>query len=307
MHCHTFHFAAMASEHEIQLYSRTQAEAAHVAEVGINEVRRIEQTFSRYRDDSSISQINRAAGKHAVKIDVETSALLDYADQCFRNSDGLFDITSGVLRRCWNFREPRVPSADEINRVLPWIGWDKVERENSAIFLPLQGMEIDFGGIGKEYAADRAAAIMLNEGATHGFINLAGDIRVLGPHPNGDSWSIGIQHPRAIKKVVAGIKLKEGALATSGDYERYFDLDGKRYCHILNPKTGWPIVGAPQSVTIMAPLCIVAGSISTIALLKENGAVGFLTQSGLPYLLIDSDGGVTVSELQAITPDLQPR
>ena len=298
MQCHRFSFAAMASENEIQLYGKTQREATEIAELGINEVRRIEQTFSRYRDDSILSQINRAAGKHAVKIDTEISSLLDYADQCFKNSNGLFDITSGVLRRCWNFRVPQLPNPNDIDDLLKLIGWNKVERKNSSVFLRLPGMEIDFGGIGKEYAADRAAAIMLNEGAQHGFINLAGDIRAFGPQPSGEPWAIGIQHPRASKKVIASINLKEGALATSGDYERYFDLDGKRYCHILNPKTGWPVMSAPQSVTIMAPLCIVAGSISTIALLKEEATAEFLTQSGLPYLLIDHDGNATASELQ---------
>ena len=298
MECHIFRFAAMASENEIQLHGKTQREATRIAELGINEVRRIEQTFSRYRDDSILSQINRAAGKHAVKIDTETSSLLDYADQCFKNSNGLFDITSGVLRRCWNFRVPQLPNPNDIDDLLKLIGWNKIERENSSVFLRLAGMEIDFGGIGKEYAADRAATIMLNEGAQHGYINLAGDIHVFGPQPNGEPWAIGIQHPRASKKVIASINLKEGALATSGDYERYFDLDGKRYCHILNPKTGWPVMSAPQSVTIMAPLCIVAGSISTIALLKEEATAEFLTQSGLPYLLIDHDGNATASELQ---------
>jgi thiamine biosynthesis lipoprotein len=153
-------------------------------------------------------------------------------------------------------------------------------------------MEIDFGGIGKEYAADRTMAAAFDAGIRHGFVNLGGDIRVIGPQPDGRPWRIGIRHPRDPERTIAHLELREGALATSGDYERFFDFEGRRYCHILNPKTGWPPEDSPQSVSVLAPLCTVAGSCSTIAMLHGERAAGYLHAQGLPFLLVDRRGEV---------------
>jgi len=157
--------------------------------------------------------------------------------------------------------------------------------------LPDAGMEIDFGGFGKEYAADRAAALLERDGAASGIVNLGGDLRVLGPRPDGSAWSIGIQHPRAPGSTIASIRLARGALATSGDYERFFEVDGKRYCHILNPATGWPVQGW-QSISVVAPLCVAAGAMSTIALLHEDAAPAFLAGQQVAWLAVDRDGDV---------------
>jgi FAD:protein FMN transferase len=153
-------------------------------------------------------------------------------------------------------------------------------------------MEVDFGGIGKEYAADRAATTAGALGIRHGMVNLGGDLRVIGPHPGDRPWTIGITHPRDPARTIAHLQLRDGGLATSGDYERFFVRDGRRYCHILNPRTGWPVDG-PQSVSIVAPLCTVAGSCSTIAMLNEDGAAEYLRGQELPYLLVDRDGRVS--------------
>ena len=152
-------------------------------------------------------------------------------------------------------------------------------------------MEIDFGGIGKEYAADRAATICIDHGIRHGLVNLAGDVRVLGPQPDGTPWRIGITHPRCPGATIAGLDLAGGAVATSGDYERYFELDGVRYCHILDPRSGMP-VRHWQSVSVIAPLCVVAGSCSTIAMLLEEGARDFLDAQQVRWLGVTLDGSL---------------
>jgi thiamine biosynthesis lipoprotein len=154
-------------------------------------------------------------------------------------------------------------------------------------------MEIDFGGIGKEYAADRAAGVLLAAGAQHGFVNLGGDVRAIGPAADGSPWRIGIQHPRAEAGVTIGaIDLATEGLATSGDYERYLEIDGQRYCHILDPRTGWPVQHW-QSVSVSAPVCAAAGACSTVAmLLPHDEALEFLRAQGLRYLAIDAAGEV---------------
>ncbi|MBW8897079.1 MAG: FAD:protein FMN transferase, partial [Massilia sp.] len=263
--------------------------AEELAQAAIAEVRRIERTYSRYRADSIVSRINAAAGRYRVECDDETWQLLAYADHLYGASGGLFDITSGVLRRAWDFRQPRVPGPDELAPLLALVDWAAVRREDGAIFLPRAGMEIDFGGFGKEYAADRACALLQQRGVRHGYVNLGGDMRFIGPQPDGRPWSIGIQDPRKPDGTVASIAVSQGALTTSGDYERCFDLDGKRYCHVLNPRTGMA-VSHWRSVSVLAPLAALGGSVSTIAMLKEADALAFLGASGLAYFAIDSSG-----------------
>ena len=153
-------------------------------------------------------------------------------------------------------------------------------------------MQIDLGGIGKEYAVDCAAAALMNIGIEHALINLGGDVRVLGPHADGRPWLIGIRNPRNPGKTIETLALSRGALATSGDYERFFEADGKRYCHILNPKSGWPVQDL-QAVSILAPSCLVAGSIATICmLLGEAGSLAYLKQNAVHALIVRSDGNL---------------
>jgi thiamine biosynthesis lipoprotein len=152
-------------------------------------------------------------------------------------------------------------------------------------------MELDFGGFGKEYAADRAAEALLALGVRHGYVNLAGDLRAFGPRSDGTAWSVGIQHPREHGAVVACIALKVGALATSGDYERFFERDGQRYCHILDPRTGRSVTHW-RSISVLAPQAIVAGAVSTIAMLKQETGLAYLQASGFDFLAIDHKGDV---------------
>jgi thiamine biosynthesis lipoprotein len=284
-------FRAMASEHELLLWSDDEARATRAAETAIADVLRIEAKYSRYRDDSVTTRINEAAGGQSVAIDAETAGLLAYADQCHRLSGGRFDLTSGVLRRAWDFRRtpPRLPDAAALATATALIGWDRVEWNEHSVRLPAAGMEIDFGGIGKEYAADRAATVCVEHGVPHGLVNLGGDVRATGPQPDGAPWRVGIRHPRRDGAAIATVLLESGAVATSGDYERYVEIEGRRYCHILDPRTGLPVAHW-QSVSVVAPLCVVAGSLATIAMLLEQDAEACLAAERAVYLAIGPAG-----------------
>ena len=284
-------FKAMASACEIVIAAQNQEEAYHCIELAINEVRRIEKKYTRYQADSIVSLINAAAGRDWVACDDETESLFNYADTLFNISDGLFDITSGILRQAWNFNTPVLPSQKQLSELLNLIGWQQVERKEQQIKLPQIGMEIDFGGFGKEYAADRASTLLATNGIKHGYVNLGGDLRAIGTKPTGEPWVMGILNPREKGAIIASIPVAVGALATSGDYEKFFDLDGKRYCHVISPRTGQP-VSFWQSVSVLAPLSINAGTYTTIAMLKEADGLAWLEDSGMAYLAIDHAGKV---------------
>ena len=284
-------FKAMGGPCELRLYAPDRVRADQYAAAARAEILRLEQRYSRYRDDSLTSLVNRSAGdSRGVEIDAESAALLDYAHTAWEQSEGLFDISSGVLRRVWDFKSRRVPTQREIDGILPLIGWQRLRWERPRLVLPLAGMELDFGGYVKEYAADRAAQACREAGARHGFVELAGDIALVGAHPDGAPWHIGVRDPRAPERAVASIPLAAGAIASSGDYERYFEIDGRRYSHLLNPKTGWPVQGL-AAVSVVAPQCLIAGTASTIAMLK--GAVDgprWLNDLGLRHLCVDGSG-----------------
>ncbi|MCU6434033.1 FAD:protein FMN transferase [Undibacterium sp. Jales W-56] len=292
-----FPFIAMASQCEIRLAAPDKKIAETLASSAINEVRRIEISYSRYRPDSIVARINAAASKDWIECDQETFALLDYAHALYLSSDGLFDITSGVLRQAWDFRQPLIPADETLQSLLSLVGWSQVKRDVPYIHLPRSGMEIDFGGFGKEYAADRAAAILAEAGIEHGYVNLGGDMRFIGPQPDGQAWSIGIQHPRHAGRMIAHIPVSRGALATSGDYERFFEVNGQRYCHILDPRDGMPVTHW-RSISVLGPLAIVAGSCATIAMLKQEDGVAFLENSGMGYLAVDHQGNIRSKNLQ---------
>lgn len=287
-----FSFAAMASRCEVRVAGVGAKRARTLARHAIDEVRRIEIKYSRYRQGSVVSRINAAAGSGDwVEVDAETADLLDFAGRMHALSGGLFDVTSGVLRQAWDFKLGRPPEPGQVEALLPRIGWQHVVREGRRIRLAQPGMELDFGGFGKEYAADRAATLLQARGLRHGIVNLGGDIRVVGGRPDGTPWRLGVQHPRQADHRIAELALVRGALATSGDYERHFVHEGVRYCHVLDPRTGWP-VSHWQSVSVVAPACLAAGALSTIAMLKAGQAHEFLDAQGVGYLAVDRDGGL---------------
>ena len=282
----------MAAENEIQVQGVDADTAKRAADLAIAEVARIEAKYSRYQPDSVVSTINARAGGEGVSIDPETAGLLAYASACHRESGGLFDATAGVLRRAWRFDQPRVPGPAELEAVTRLIGWQHVELEAASVRLPMAGMELDFGGFGKEYAVDRAALVLREAGCESALVNLAGDLSILGPQPDGTPWQAGIRHPRRDGALLATIPVSSGALATSGDYERFIEVDGVRHCHVLDPRTGLSARGF-QSVTVHAQSCLVAGSATTIAMLKgrEEG-LAWLRGLGLPHLCVLEDGAI---------------
>lgn len=272
---------------ELQLYA---AASAALAAQGEAEVRRLEARYSRYREDSVTAALNRSAGDPAgCAIDDETAGLLDFAHTAWLQSDGLFDLTSGALRRAWDFRARHVPSAGEIAAALACVGWQRVRRERPRLWLPAD-MELDFGGIVKEYAADCVQRRLRELGARHGLVELGGDIAVIGPHPDGAPWQVGVRHPRDPERAIAAVSLGAGAIASSGDYERFFEVDGRRYCHILDARTGWPVDGL-AGVSVVADTCLLAGAASTIAMLKgPQAGPAWLQELGLAHLCVAPDG-----------------
>lgn len=289
-HFFTYRFAAMGSPCEIQGFVADRGQGEAVAAAVEQDVLRLERRYSRYRDDSLLAQINRiAAAGGAIDVDVETAGLFDYAQTCHAQSGGLFDVTSGVLRRAWRFEKGELPDPELIARLLDTVGWEKLEWRRPRLAFPLAGMEIDLGGVVKEYAADRAATICTSAGMPHGVINLGGDIRVVGPRPDGSPWIIGIQHPRRNHAVLCRIEVYQGGVATSGDYERCILVAGERYSHILDPRTGWPVRHL-AAVSVVGDFCLIAGSASTIGMLKEADGPEWLRQLGLPHLWMDAAG-----------------
>ncbi len=283
-----FSFKAMGSFCEIQIYDESRINAKKVVNKLGAEVSRLEKKYSRFRKDSFLSQINYSAGsKLGVKIDTETRSLFDHALNCFEQSNGLFDISAGVLNQIWDFKNKLVPTQSQIDEILPRVGLHKLSWKNSRLYIP-QGMQIDFGGIVKEYAADSAAKLGRNLGVEHGLINLGGDFSVIGAQPDNKPWAVGITNPKQQASLMAKIDLLDGGLASSGDYERFFMHERKRYSHILNPKTGWPCSGL-RAVSVAANLCTVAGSVATIAMLQEEPvAKAWLQDSALSHVFMDS-------------------
>jgi thiamine biosynthesis lipoprotein len=280
----------MGSPCDIQIFSEYLILAKQIANIAIADIERLEAKYSRYRQDSLLSQINQVAAKGgSITVDEETASLLNYADTCYQQSDGLFDITSGVLRKAWQFNINTLPSDAQISELLNHVGWHKINWSTPTLNFLESGMEIDFGGIVKEYAADRAAELCRNAGAVHGIINLGGDLKIIGPRPDARPWQIGINHPRQSHTVLYTLSLQHGAMATSGDYQRYILIDGIRYTHLINPKTGYP-VNKLASVSVVSDYCVIAGSASTIGILKEQEGPAWLTNMGLPHLWVDSNG-----------------
>lgn len=282
-------FRAMGGPCRLRFDCADEAVAAQSIAAAEAEARRLEQKYSRYLPDSLTSRINSAAGTATVTpIDQETAGLLGFADTLWQQSGGLFDLTAGVLRRAWDFKSGRLPAQAAIDELLPLVGWDRVQWDQSRIRLPQRGMEIDFGGCVKEYASDSVAAVLGRLGVVRGLIDMAGDMAVVGAASRDRPWSVGIRHPRAADGAIAHISLTGGGLASSGDYERCLLIEGRRYGHILSPGTGWPVQGL-VAVSIAAPQCLVAGGSATIAMLKpESEALAWLGELGLGWFAVDS-------------------
>jgi len=278
-------FAAMASPCEVLLPSMSERAALSFGTVAAQEAWRVEKKYSRYRDDSVTAWIHKNRGT-TIELDPETASLMDFASQCFDLSEGLFDITSGVLRRAWIFDgSDRIPEAALIERLLPLVGFEKLQWRSPRLMLPA-GMELDFGGIGKEYAVDRAYELLAERDSTPFLVNFGGDLRANRPPAHGP-WQVGIERPDTERQATLLLNLEHGALATSGDSRRYLLKDGIRYGHILNPLSGWPIPESPRSITVAASSCTEAGLLSTVAMLHGAGAEAYLEEQGVRHWILE--------------------
>jgi thiamine biosynthesis lipoprotein len=280
----------MGTHCELNLYAPDFPAAERAARAAMQEIQRIEFRYSRYRPDSHLSQVNLVAqAGGSIEVDDETAGLLHYAFAAYHRSDGLFDITSGLLRRAWDFKSKRLAKQETLDQLLPRIGLSKVRWEAPILSFDSPGMELDLGGIGKEYAADRTAVVCIAQGIENGLIDLGGDIRVIGPHPDGQPWQIRIRHPLVQGDWLGTAAIHRGALATSGDYERCIEIKNRRYGHILHPETGWPVRGL-CSVSVIADQCLLAGTLCTVAMLKGNMGAVWLEKLGVANLWMNDQG-----------------
>ncbi|MCG8043433.1 MAG: FAD:protein FMN transferase [Candidatus Thiodiazotropha endolucinida] len=277
-------FEAMASPCELFMEVDGEAKARQLLNIAAQEAWRIESKFSRYINDNPVHQINNSGG-HPVEVDEEVAQLLDFAQLCWQLSEGLFDITSGVLRRIWRFDGgSQLPSQQQVEQIMPFVGWQKLTWARPFLTL-VEGMEIDFGGIGKEYAVDRTLQLLQQHTDRALLINYGGDICTGGMRLSKQPWSVGIENPSHPDTPKGLLKISRGALATSGDTRRYLMHNGKRYGHLLNPKTGWPIDAASRSATVAAATCTEAGLLATLALLQGPEAETFLQNQDVQYWL----------------------
>ncbi|MBI3562384.1 MAG: FAD:protein FMN transferase [Gammaproteobacteria bacterium] len=283
-------FQAMASPCEVLMDVEQEAQARELTQIAHAEALRIEHKFSRYRQDNIVHRIHRAQGE-AVEVDPETAALLDFAGQCYTLSEGLFDITSGVLRQVWRFDgSDRLPTTAAVKKILPRIGWEKIRWQRPRLCLPA-GMEIDFGGIGKEYAVDKTLQLLRARTTASVLVNFGGDLVTSGPRRHGQGWIVGVENPTTVVdnpplQSHCEFELNQGGVATSGDSKRFLLKRGVRYSHILNPRTGWPIPDAPRAVTVTAATCTDAGILATLAMLHGKQAEQFLQTQHTPYWCI---------------------
>jgi len=273
----------MGSPCELLCEDESDGVAKNLTQLVADEAWRVEDKFSRYLSGNIVDRINTAAGA-LVEVDSETARLIEFATQLHSMSGGRFDITSGVLRQAWTFDgSDRIPAANAVSAVMQYIGWHRVSWDGAAISMP-PGMEIDFGGVGKEYAVDRAAGLIRETHTCPCLVNFGGDLAVTASPASRPAWQIGIEslqgESEGPEKV---INLGSGSLATSGDARRFLQKDGIRYGHIIDPTTGWPVKDAPRSVTVAADTCVQAGMLSTLAMLEGAGAEEFLADQGVDF------------------------
>lgn len=275
-------FTAMANPCEVLCEVSDGSLARHITALAAGEARRIEQKFSRYRTDNIVHAINTSSGQ-PIDVDPETARLIEFGAALWGLSDGAFDLTSGVLRRVWKFSgdvHPPEPSA--VDKLREIIGWDRVSWAAPRLRLP-SSMELDFGGIGKEYAVDRVVELIQAEDDHPVLVNFGGDLRCCDRVPSAGSWQVGIESVAHHGQAVHRIRLTAGALATSGNTRRFIEQNGRRYGHILDARTGWPTPDAARSITVAAPTCSQAGTYSTLAMLRGAEAEQFLRDEGLKF------------------------
>lgn len=291
----------MGSRFEITVVANDTVQANYFIDLAVNEITRIENLISSWDENSQTSEINRNSGIRPVKVDKELLNLIERAISLSKLTDGAFDITYASMDKIWNFDGSMItmPTEDEIRASVAKVGYQNIliDKENSTVFLKLQGMKIGFGAIGKGYAADKAKALLIEKGVSAGIINASGDMNAWGKQPNGEDWKVAITNPLNKNKVFALLPVNEGAVVTSGDYEKYVTFNGKRYTHIINPKTGYPSSGI-ISVTVFAPMAELADALATSVFVMGKD-VGLDRINQLPKvecIIIDEKGAIYKSD-----------
>lgn len=248
--------------------SRSQAAAGAFRRSLIAWVSEFEAKYSRFIEDSVVSRINRSAGESWVEVDEESDRLFALCDWYHWLTGGVFDPSMLPIIQLWDYHESpgRVPSRLEVDSALELTGWTKFLHKKGRAFLPGPGMGLDLGGIGKEYAVDRAVELAEDAGIQDILVNFGNDVRVTGTPPEGGAWRIGLEHHSEPGKCWCGVAMGEGAVASSGDYVRNAVIEGRKYGHILDPRTGRPSESGVRQVSVIAPTCTEAGILSTAAL-----------------------------------------
>ena len=291
-------FRAMGTACGIQFQCDRDARARDFRDAVLAWLARFETRYSRFRADSLVSQINESAGGAAIPLDREDTELLNLCDWYHWVTRGVFDPTTLPVQRVWNHHRAQgeLPSDEEVAIARALVGWRMVERTEGSIRLPRPGMELDLGGIGKEYAVDRTIALARDFAITSILVDYGQDLRVLGSPPEGGLWRIGLEHPGDPERCWGGIAVSERAVCSSGNYRRFVEINGRRYGHIVDPRTGWPVAHGTLSATVVAPSCTEAGILSTAAFIL-GGDEGLRMIESVPQAC----GAVWVNEHANVT------
>ena len=282
--------AVMGTAVTVQVWADDRTRGAAAMAAVMAEMQRIDRCYSPHRADSELSIVNAAAAQAPVRISDELFQLVARAQEFSRLTGGAFDITYASAGVLYDYREGVLPDDISLARAVQAIGWRHLQLDpvTPALRFTRPGVRIDLGGFAKGHAVDRCCALLQRHGIRHAIVSAGGDSRVLGDR-RGRPWTIAIRHPRQAGQVVATLPVHRGGLATSGDYERAFDLDGRRWCHVLDPSSGMPVTHW-QSVSVLAANATAAGSAATLTMLMQAQGLHFLHSSGLDFLAIDHQG-----------------
>ena len=291
----------MGSRFDITVVAKDPVEANEYIDLAVNEITRIEQLISSWDSNSQTSEINRNAGIKPVKVDTELFDLIQRAIGISKLTDGAFDISYASMDKIWKFDGSMtvMPSADSIKASIEKVGFQNIvlDKESSTVFLKLKGMKLGFGAIGKGYAADKAKDLLISKGVVSGIINASGDMNTWGRQPDGSEWKVAITNPMDKNKVFALLPITNGAVVTSGNYEKYVTFNDVRYTHIIDPRSGYPATGI-ISVTVFAPKAELADALAT-SVFVMGIEVGLNRINQLPKvecIIIDDKGNIITSK-----------
>ncbi|MFK7808369.1 MAG: FAD:protein FMN transferase, partial [Saprospiraceae bacterium] len=291
----------MGSRFEITVVETDSIIANNYIDTAVLEITRIEKLISSWDENSQTSEINKNAGVQPVKIDPELFNLIERAIGISKLTDGAFDISYASMDRIWKFdgSMKAMPSPKEIKNSVAKVGFENIllNKDSSSVFLPNRGMKIGFGGIGKGYAADQAKALLMAKGVNAGIINASGDMNTWGKQPNGNEWKVAITNPLNKNKTFALLPISNGAVVTSGNYEKQVVFEGKKYTHIIDPRTGLPSSGI-ISVTVFAPKAELADALATSVFVmgKEVGLDRIDQMPKVECIIIDDEGNISKSK-----------